>query len=77
MGDRPSGSRDEWLNLKLNRIAYGPLGFTCDCGGNNFQPAPKFVSVYAMRYKRPEFNCLGCGLKYIFVGYSAANGTIL
>jgi hypothetical protein len=74
---RPSGSRDLWLNLKLNRIAYGPIGFICDCGGEDFKAIPTLVNVYANKYRRPEFECTGCGLKYIFVGYSAANGTIL
>ena len=49
---------------QINRIAYGPKDFTCECGSSRFTHDPKRV---APKMIRNEYSCIGCGVKWLFV----------
>jgi hypothetical protein len=59
----------------LRNVAYGPSGFTCECGCAEFIFEPKRLTYAGNVLTRPEHRCTGCDKNYLFVPYSAANGT--
>jgi hypothetical protein len=56
-------------HILLHNIEYGPRGFTCKCGGTKFEGKREEMTMTGWKMARHFHVCLGCGRRYIFVGY--------
>lgn len=62
--------------IVLSRIAYGPDGFTCRCGGKDFDlDKKKRMSPDRMMVMRGRWRCIGCGENYLFLSVRPGGGT--
>jgi hypothetical protein len=51
----------------LKKIAYGPNGFTCLCGGTRFKKERKKTMISGISIIRSSRRCKKCQASYIFV----------
>lgn len=56
-------------HVVLRRVAYGPHGFTCECGGKKFVPEQAKVMVNRDSLIRRSHRCKKCRASYIFVSH--------
>lgn len=76
--DRPKTVRHRiYRKISLPGIAYGPRGFTCACGGRDFQPEQERVVPNGDKPMiRRSHRCKKCRKSYIFVASSFAYGGV-
>lgn len=61
----------------LRKLAYGPDGFTCRCGGQDFDRAKDTVVAGSTRFIRHAYSCIKCKESYVFVPpFALPGGTI-
>jgi hypothetical protein len=60
--------------IVLHRIAYGPEGFTCSCGGKEFKKTQREDDTPTPRSSR---QCKKCQVSYIFVSRMFSKETAL
>jgi len=62
-------------SIILRRISYGPMGFTCSCGGKNFKPEKKLLMMSGGPRYRHSHRCEKCQMSYIFVSRTFSKET--
>lgn len=63
--------------IVLRKLDYGPDGFTCRCGGRDFDRVKKMVVAGSTRFIRHAYSCIKCKESYLFIPpFALPGGTI-
>lgn len=63
--------------IVLRKLAYGPDGFTCRCGGQDFDRNKETIVAGSNRFIRHAYSCTKCKESYVFVPpFALPGGTI-
>lgn len=62
----------------LRKVAYGPVGFTCQCGGVDFDKTKRGMVVSgSLKFIRHAYSCAKCKESYLFIPrFASPGGTI-